>query len=271
VKLAGVSPEKLVLFGAILMTVMYAVGGQTTRAQTNVEPMPTPPNVGPASQKNADWPPVMDEMMVRHLVFNELEARTAGSENVFRWDGEGWLGTDMNRLWVKSEGTTGADGTSDGDHEVLYDHPVPRMKYFDAQAGVRADVDSRPKRVWAAMGMEGLAPYFFEFQPTFYISDGGHVAGRIEGSWDVDITQRLVVQPQAELNFYNKDDPGRMTGSGLSDIDTGVRLRYEATRKVNPYIGWVYEGKFGNTAAYARRAGEAVDNSSFVLGVRFWY
>jgi uncharacterized protein involved in copper resistance len=106
----------------------------------------------------------------------------------------------------------------------------------------------------------------FYFEPTFYVRNGGHMAGRINGSWDLFITQRLVVQPQAEMNFYSKDDPARQTGSGLSDIDLGVRLRYELTRKFNPYIGWAYDGKYGGSARYARQSREATSNSSFVFG-----
>jgi copper resistance protein B len=97
------------------------------------------------------------------------------------------------------------------------------------------------------------------------------VAGRINGSWDLFVTQRWVVQPQAELNFYSKDDPARQTGSGLSDIDAGIRLRYEVTRKINPYLGWAYDGKYGNSALYTRQSGEATGNSSFVFGLRVWY
>jgi copper resistance protein B len=125
--------------------------------------------------------------------------------------------------------------------------------------------------VWAAAGVEGLAPYFFDFEPTFYVRDGGHIAGRINGSWDLFITQRWVVQPQAELNFYSKDDPARQTGSGFSDIDSGVRIRYELTRKFNPYIGWAYAGKYGGSARYTRQSREATSNSSFVFGLRAWY
>jgi copper resistance protein B len=216
-------------------------------------------------------PPVKDNKVFAHVLFNQLEGRTNGSDNELRWDAEGWIGTDMNRLWIKSEGFAGNGTVNDGDHEVLYDRPIPHTRYFDAQAGVRADVDSNPSRVWAAMGVEGLAPYFFNLEPTFYISDGGHMAGRINGSWDLFVTQRWVVQPQAELNFYSKDDPARETGSGFSDIDAGIRLRYEVTRKINPYIGWAYNGKYGNSAFYTRQSGGATNNSSFVFGFRVWY
>jgi copper resistance protein B len=161
---------------------------------------------------------------------DQLEGRASTSGTLFRWDGQGWVGTDMNRLWLKSEGFAGDGTVSDGDQEALYDRPIPHMRYFDAQAGVRADLDSGPTRVWAAVGVEGLAPYFFTFEPAFYVRDCGHIAGRISSSWDLFITQGWVVQPQAELNFYSKDDPARQIGSGFSDIDTGVRLRYVLTR-----------------------------------------
>ena len=222
--------------------------------------------------KGTGWPPaVKDNMILTHVLLDQFEARTGGSSNLFRWDGEGWIGTDMNRLWIKSEGFAGDGSVSDGDQEALYDRPLPRMRYFDGQAGARADLDSGPKRVWLAVGLEGLAPFSFDFEPTFYISDGGHMAGRINGSWDLYLTQHWVVQPQAELNFYTKDDPGRKTGSGFSDIDSGLRLRYEIARKFSPYIGWAYNGEYGGSAVYARQAKEPVGNSSFVFGLRLWY
>jgi copper resistance protein B len=231
-----------------------------------------PPAPEPARAQHGDWPPaVRDNMVFAHVLADQLEGRASASGSELRWDAQGWVGTDMNRLWIKSEGFAGNGTVSDGDHEFLYDRPIPRTRYFDGQAGLRADLDSGPSRVWAAIGVEGLAPYFFDLEPTFYIRDGGHVAGRINGSWDLFITQRWVVQPQAELNFYSKDDPARQTGSGFSDIDAGVRLRYEVNRKINPYIGWAYDGKYGDSALYTRQSGEATSNSNFVFGLRAWY
>jgi copper resistance protein B len=225
--------------------------------------MPMPQSAGGAA--------MMDKPVIAHVVLNEFEGRTSGSGSQLRWDGEGWVGTDMDRLWVKSEGFSDKSSVSDGDHEALYDRPIPRMRYFDAQVGVRADLDSGPVRAWAAIGMEGMAPYFFEFAPTLYVRDDGHVAGRLTSSYDLLLSQRWIVQPEAELNFYGKDDPGRRIGSGLSDLDAGVRLRYEVRRKFGPYIGFAYNGKYGNTADYSRQAGESTRNSSFVFGLRLWY
>ena len=237
-----------------------------TRAQMSA-PQPAKANATVPAME----PPVMDNQIFYHILLDQFEARTNGPDNELRWDGEAWAGTDMNRLWLKSEGFADNSGVSDGDHEALYDRPIPHMRYFDAQAGVRADLDSGPKRAWAAVGIEGLAPYFFQFAPTFYIRDGGNVAGRLVGSYDLLLTQRWIVQPEAELNFYNKDDPARQIGSGLSDLDTGVRLRYEISRKFGPYVGFAYNGKYGNTARYAQQARETTSDPRFVFGLRLWY
>jgi copper resistance protein B len=214
--------------------------------------------------------PEMENKVFVHAMLDQFEGRTNSQSTAFRWDGEAWAGNDMNRLWIKSEGTVDKGTMSDGDHEALYDRPIPHMRYFDAQAGLRADLDSGPTRLWAAIGIEGLSPYSFEIAPTLYISDGGHIGGRIEGSKDLLITQRLILQPQTELNFYSKDDPGRKLGSGLSDLDSGIRLRYEINRKFAPYIGYVYTGEYGDTATYTRQSGDPTSSSTFVFGLRMW-
>jgi len=216
-------------------------------------------------------PPVKDNQIFYHALLDQFEDRTNGPDNEFRWDGEAWAGTDMNKLWIKSEGFVSNGVVSDGDHEALYDRPISHMRYFDAQVGVRADLDSDPSRAWAAMGIEGLAPYYFEFAPTLYVRDGGNVAGRLTGSYDLLLTQRWIVQPEAELNCYNRDDPTRQIGSGLSDLDTGVRLRYEISRKFSPYVGFAYSAKYGNTAIYSRQGGESTSDPRFVFGIRVWH
>jgi uncharacterized protein involved in copper resistance len=124
--------------------------------------------------------------------------------------------------------------------------------YFDLQGGLRSDIDSRPTRNWAAFGIQGLAPYFFDLELTGFVSGQGHLAGKLQASYDLLITQRLILQPQIELNIYSKTDPARLVGAGFSDIDSGLRLRYEFSRQFAPYLGVVYEGKFGQTANFVR-------------------
>jgi copper resistance protein B len=252
--------RELVMAGALLTSVAV----QPVCAQAPAIPVDVPT---PAS----NWPkPVEDNRVFTFITFDELEGRTDGPNTSFRWDGQGWIGTDFNKLWIKSEGTVTSGITSDGDHEILYDRPIPHMRYFDWQAGARIDLDSGPTRAWFAIGIEGLARYFFNFEPTLYLRDGARVAGRIQGSYDLYLSQRLILQPQVEMNFYSQGDRGRGIGTGLSDLDSGVRLGYQISRKFAPYIGFTYSSSFGQTATFARRAAEPVHASSLVFGVWIW-
>jgi copper resistance protein B len=213
--------------------------------------------------------PVMDQSIFGHLLFNELEGRFGGNNPEFRWEGQGWIGTDYDKLWIKSEGTLQGGALDDGQHQFLYSRAI--TTYFDLQGGLRSDIDSRPTRNWAAFGIQGLAPYFFDLEVTGFVSGQGHLAAKLEASYDVLLTQRLILQPQVEVNLYNKADPARMVGAGFADIDTGLRLRYEFSRKFAPYLGVVYEGKFGQTANFARRAGESTGGVRFAAGLRVWF
>ena len=212
--------------------------------------------------------PVDDEHVFYHLLFDQLEGRF-GRDSSFRWEGEGWAGTDMNRIVLKTEGTVSKGVMEEGDQELLYARPI--STYFNLQGGLRYDLDSAPGRGWAAFGIEGLAPLFFHVSATGYVSDRGHLAAKLEGNYDLLLTQTLILQPQLEMNFYSKDDPARMIGAGLSDLDTGVRLRYEITRKLAPYIGMTYENKFGDTARFARLVGEPSSDMRFSAGIKIWF
>jgi copper resistance protein B len=213
--------------------------------------------------------PVMDQGIFAHAIFNQLEGRWNGSNTEFRWEGKGWAGTDYDKLWIKSEGTLSQGAVDDGQQQFLYSRAI--TTYFDLQGGLRSDIDSRPTRNWAAFGLQGLAPYFFDLEVTGFVSGQGHLAARLEASYDLLLTQRLILQPQIELNLYSEADPARLVGVGFSDIDTGLRLRYEFDRKVAPYIGVVYQGKFGQTANFARQAGESTSDVRFVFGIRAWF
>ena len=118
--------------------------------------------------------------------------------------------------------------------------------------------------------VEGLAPLFFHVSATAYASSAGHYAAKVEGNYDLLLTQQLILQPELELNFYSKADPRRGVGSGLADLDSGLRLRYELSRKFAPYIGLAYESKFGGSAIMARGAGEKASNLRFTFGLRAW-
>ena len=215
--------------------------------------------------------PVMDNSVFTHVVLDQAEDRWNGrGDHQFRYDGQAWTGTDLNKLWVKSEGIVDGRGRfTDGQHEILYDRAV--STFFDLQAGVRVDLDNGPTRTWAAVGLQGLSLYFFDIEATAYASDQGRYAARLRASYDVLITNRLILQPEAEANFYTRSDRGRGVGTGLSDIDAGLRLRYEFSRKFAPYIGVAYEGRFGQAGGFARQDGGSANAVRLAFGVRAWF
>jgi copper resistance protein B len=225
----------------------------------------------PAAQAEPHtMPRMLDQAIFAHLLFDQLEGRFGFSEgNSFRWEAEAWVGTDENRIWLLSEGRVSNNELDDGIQQLFYGRAI--TTYFDVLVGTRWDLDSLPSRGWGAIGIQGLAPQFFKVAAIGYISGDGHLAARLEASYDLLITQRLILQPQIELNFYTKDDPARLVGAGLSELDAGLRLRYEITRQFAPYIGITYLGQFGATADYVSAAGGSTQQVRFTLGVRTWF
>jgi copper resistance protein B len=250
-----------------LLCAAAIVASLTTVARAQVPPAPVQPGAPEAAADLGH--PVMDNPILVHGILNQNEARINGTDTHYRWSGQGWAGTDYDKLWIKSEGTVKSRQVEDGQDEFLYSRAI--TTFFDLQGGLRSDLDSRPTRNWASFGIQGLAPLFFDIEATGFVSSQGHLAARLEGSYDLLLTQRLILQPQIELNFYSKSDPAREVGAGLSEIDTGLRLRYEFSRQFAPYIGVVYEGKFGQTANFARAAGQSTNDLRFAVGVRIWF
>ena len=226
------------------------------------------PMQGPATEAAPFGPPVDDQRTYVHGLVSELEGRF-GADSSFRWAGEGWIGGDLDRRWLKSAGEVTRGRVEDGQQELYWSRPI--STYFDAQVGGRYDLDDAPGRGWAAVGVEGFAPYFFTVGAHAYLGERGRAAAKLEGSNEIRFTQRLILEPQAELNVYAQDDPARAIGAGVSDLDAGLRLRYEITRKVAPYLGLTYERKFGRTADYARAEGERAADLRVTAGVRAWF
>jgi copper resistance protein B len=223
---------------------------------------------GEASAAAPYGSPVADQHVWIHAVLEQFEYRAGDGAGDLVWDGQAWIGTDSNRLWLKSEGSWHDGSLEHGKHEVLYDRPI--STYFDLQAGIRLDADSKPGRGWAAFGIQGLAPYFFEVSATAYASDRGRLAANFEGSFDLLLTQQLILQPQLEFDLYSKSDSARRVGSGLAEIETGLRLRYEISRKFAPYFGVSYQRSFGQTRRFAIADGEDSQTLHFVIGIRSW-
>jgi copper resistance protein B len=202
-------------------------------------------------------------------MLDRLEWRDVDGAAALEWDAAAWYGGDYDKLWVKTEGEHRAGKTEDARAELLWDRII--MRWWSVQAGVRQDFGEGPSRTWAAVGAQGLAPYFFDVEATAYVGENGRTAARISSEYNLLLTQRLVLQPEAELNLYGKDDPGRRIGSGLSDMQVGLRLRYEFRREIAPYVGLVWTRRFGKSADFARLSGEDSNDVQALAGLRIWF
>ncbi len=204
------------------------------------------------------------------ILFNLAEYRVQKGSNGYRWDGEGWFGGDLNRFVVKTEGEGLRDkGVESAELQALYSRAV--TPYFNLQAGVRQDIQPHSARTYATVGFEGIAPYWFELSGSVFLSDKGNVLGRLEGYYDQRITQKLILQPRVELNFAARNVSASRVGAGLTNAEVGLRLRYEFKRELAPYVGLSWDAKASGTAEYARAAGDRVQRTSLVIGLRAWF
>lgn len=209
-------------------------------------------------------------MTYSQLMIDRLEYRAQKGHDGYHWEGEGWIGGDINRLAIKSEGEGTVGGAfENAEVQALYSRAID--PWWNIVGGVRQDFRPQPQRTYATIGIEGLAPYWFEVEGQLFLSHKGDAHLRLEGSYDQRITQRLILQPAVEVNLAAQDVPEIGVGSGLSDIELGLRLRYEIAREFAPYVGVNWERKFGDTARFARAEGDGASATSLVMGIRFWF
>lgn len=212
---------------------------------------------------------VHDDGVHWFALLNRLETWNADEGSAFSWEGSGWIGTDLDRLWVRSEGESFDGSIESADVEVLYGRAIAR--WWDAVVGVRHDFGEYPSQTFAAVGVMGLAPYMFEVSATAYLGESGQFGANLEAEYETLISNRLILQSLVEADVWGKDDPRHGIGSGLSKIEAGLRLRYEFTRQFAPYIGVVRERLYGGTADLRRAQGGDIDDTRLVVGLRTWF
>ena len=210
-----------------------------------------------------------DDPLLTLVFVDELEYRGADNGSLLAWNAQGWLGKDLRKLWIKTEGQRSGGSTEDVELQFLYSRSVGR--YWDFQTGVRQDFEPSPSRTWVAIGFQGLSPYFFEIDTALFIGESGRTALRLEAGYDLLFTQRLILTPDIEVNLYGKDDPDIGVGSCLSNLEAGLRLRYEFRREFAPYIGLNWSKLFGGTADFAVEAGESASDLQLTIGLRAWF
>lgn len=202
------------------------------------------------------------------LLVDQLEYAHGYGGNGPMWEAEAWYGNDNNKLWLRSEGEVSRGRVDDGDIEALWNRPF--AAFWSTQLGVRHDLGVGPHRDWVAFGVEGTAPYWVDLEATAYASESGRFAARVRAEYTVRFTQRWFLQPDLEINAYDKEDPMQRIGSGVSDAQLGLRLRYEFSRQFAPYIGVVWTRRFGAAAGFARDDQTPVFDRQFVFGMHIW-
>lgn len=258
--------------------------GATDKAPPGPSDAPPPPEAltGPAHAADTVFDPAemaaaREKLFGEHgnpltvsVLADQLEARIRDGHDGYLWDAQAWVGGDIDKLWLKSEGDgVFGEGIDEAELQVLWSHAIG--PWWDFQIGARHDFEPDPERTHLVVGVQGLAPYEFEVDAAAFLSDEGDLTARFEGELDVLITQRLILQPRLEFDLAAQDVPEIGVGAGLSSVEAGVRLRYEIAREIAPYVGIEYQQLVGNTADFARAAGEDVGGWNFVVGVRSWF
>ena len=209
-----------------------------------------------------------DDALHSFVLLDQLEGVDTPTGAGLSWDAMAWVGGDRNRVWFRTEGEAEDGRLGSGEAHLLYGRAVAR--WWDVVAGVRQEVRPGPSRSWLAVGLQGLAPYWFEIEATAYVGEGGRTAARLEAEYDLLITNRLMLQPLVEVNLHGRSDPVRGIEAGVSDVETGLRLRYEIRREFAPYVGVVWTRRFGDLAG-ASLMSDTSGGSRVVAGVRLWH
>jgi copper resistance protein B len=202
------------------------------------------------------------------VLFDQLEWETGTEQAAFGWDTKAWVGRDRDRAWFRTEGQRSDGDVWDAQTHALYGRQIAR--WWDVLAGVRQDFAPGPVQTWAAFGIQGLAPYWFNVEATAYVGAEGRNHYRLETEYEFLLTNRLVLQPQAEMEIYGKPDLEHDRDKGLATLDFGFRLRYLIRRELAPYVGVVWHQKHFGTADIARANGDSTGGARFVTGLRFW-
>ena len=250
--------------------------GEKPHTDKNDESQELPPFIPPVTDEDrkAAFPDVEghavhDQAVNYFVLLDQFEWQAADKGRGLDLDATGWIGRDRDRLWLRAEAGSEGDRLGEAQAHVLYGRQFSR--WWDIVAGVRQDFRPGPAQTWAAIGLQGLAPSWFEIEATAYVGAAGRTQARFEVEYELLLTNRLVLQPLVEVEIVGKSDPERGVGAGVSTTDAGFRLRYEVRREIAPYLGVAWSNKWGKTADFAEAAGEETGGARVVAGLRLWF
>jgi copper resistance protein B len=260
----------------------HAGHGATATPAPPVAPPPAEALSGPAHAADVFWDreamaASREGMRKEHgglkasrVLVDRLEAKLHEGRDGFAWDAQGWWGGDIDKVWLKTEGEGELGGRVEAaEVQALWSHAID--PWFDLQLGIRYDMRPQPERGYLVAGIQGLAPYWFEVDAAAFVSNKGEISARVEAEYDLRITQKLILQPRAEVELAAQDVPELRSGSGLTQGELGLRLRYEVRPEFAPYVGIEYQRAFGRTARFRRTDAERTGGWSMLVGLRAWF
>jgi copper resistance protein B len=252
---------------------LLAGPGAFAQGQSQLEHVPPdPPQSHVHDMSYAEMVEMMgmdDRKKFGKVMLDHVEWRDDDEGSEYAWDAAAWYGGDYHKAWLQSEGERSDGGTHHSRLEIGWQRIV--SAWWNVRAGLRNDGGTGPSRQWLGAGFEGLAPGFIETEAALYLGENGRSALRLKFERDFLFTQRLVLQPELELDAYGRDDPGKLIGSGLSEVAFGLRLRYEIRREIAPYLGIGWSWRLGDTADYAEAAGQEDSEFTLLAGLRAWF
>lgn len=210
-----------------------------------------------------------DDPLLAMVKIDKLEVHETEDGNPWALKADAWIGKDLHKFWLKTEGEIHEGETEEAELQLLYSRAI--TPFWDLQVGARRDFKPEPERDWLAIGVNGLAPYLFEVDTALFIGKEGRSAFRLDAEYEYLITQRLELIPELEANLYGNDDEELGIGKGLSDLTLGLRLGYVIRREFIPYIGYTWSGLYGDTANYTESAGEDTQSRAWVAGFKAWF
>lgn len=260
---------RCVVPAAVLLACAGGASAQNDSQREHVPPDPPQSHVHAMPYREmVEMMGMDDRALFGKVMLDRLEWRDE-EVSTYEWEVTAWYGGDINKVWFETEGEHVDGSVADARVELLWDRIL--TPWWSTRLGGRQDSGDDPTRNWLAFGVAGLAPGFIEMQAMAYVGDQGRTALRFSADYDLLITQRLVLQPEVELNVYGSDDPERLIGAGLSDLELGLRLRYEFRREIAPYVGMSWLKRFGDSADLASAAGQDTSEFMLVAGLRLWF
>ncbi|WP_260293086.1 copper resistance protein B [Sedimenticola hydrogenitrophicus] len=210
-----------------------------------------------------------DDPLLYKVMIDKMELRNTSGPNALVLDADAWIGYDLNKFWLKTDVERVNGNTEEAEVQFLYSRAI--APFWDFQAGWRHDIKPKPTRDYLALGFKGLSPYQFEVDAGLFIGESGQVNVRLNAEYEYLFTQKWILSPEIEVNVFSEDDAQLGIGSGLSDMELGLRLRYEVRREFAPYIGVNWTRKFGQTADFAKAGGDDTSDVQLVAGLRIWF